>query len=65
MRDKYALYVDKNEIIATLFYTYLADHDIDRYNKKQLRMALVSMLAEIQNFLIDDYDLDDDIEEEV
>ena len=66
MRDKYALYVDTNEIIETLFYSYLADHDeIDTKSKQGLSMALGSMLAEIQKHLVDEYNLDANIEEEV
>lgn len=57
-RDKYPLYVDTNEILETMFYLYLTDHNIDRSDKKELRSALVSFVAQIEKYLIDDYDLD-------
>ena len=57
-RDKYALYVDTTEILETMYYFYLTDHNIDRSDKNELRTALVSFLAQIEKFLIDDYELD-------
>ena len=57
-REKYPLYVDTNEILETMYYFYLTDHTVDRSDKKELRRALVSFLAQIEQYLIDDYDLD-------
>ena len=58
MREKYALYVDMNEIIEIMFYDYIVDHKVDYNDKKELRAALVSFLAQIEKYLIDDYELD-------
>lgn len=58
MREKYALYVDMNEIIEIMFYDYIVDHKVDCNDKKELRAALVSFLAQIEKYLIDDYELD-------
>lgn len=57
-RDKYLLYVETNEILETMFYLYLTDHNVDRSDKKEMRAALVSLLAQIEKYLIDDYELD-------
>ena len=57
-RDKYALYVDTNEILETMFYDYILDHQVDSSDKKELRAALVSFVAQIEKYLIDDYELD-------
>lgn len=61
-RDKYALFVDTNEILETMFYFYLTDHNIDRSDKKEIRSALAVFVSQIEQYLIDDYELD--VEEE-
>ena len=62
-REKYPLYVETNEILETMYYFYLTDHNVDRSDKKELRRALVSFLAQIEKYLIDDYDLDPEEED--
>lgn len=57
-RDKYALFVDTNEILETMFYFYLTDHNIDRSDKKEIRSALAVFVSQIEQYLIDDYELD-------
>ena len=57
-RDKYALYVDTNEILETMFFDYILDRNIDSSDKKELRTALASFVAQIEKYLIDDYELD-------
>lgn len=67
VRDKYALFVDTNEILETMFYFYLTDHNIDRSSKKEIRSALAVFVSQVEQYLIDDYELDDyelDAEEE-
>lgn len=62
-RDKYALFVDTNEILETMFYFYLTDHNIDRSDKKEIRSALAVFVSQIEQYLIDDYDLDPEEED--
>ena len=57
-RDKYALFVDTNEILETMFYFYLTDHNIDRSSKKEIRSALTVFVSQVEQYLIDDYELD-------
>lgn len=57
-RDKYALFVDTNEILETMFYFYLTDHNIDRSSKKEIRSALAVFVSQVEQYLIDDYELD-------
>ena len=57
-RDKYAFYVDTNEILETMFFDYILDHNVDSSDKKELRTALASFVAQIEKYLIDDYELD-------
>ena len=57
-RDKYALFVVTNEILETLFYFYLTDHNIDRSSKKEIRSALAVFVSQVEQYLIDDYELD-------
>lgn len=62
-RDKYALYVETNEILETMFYDYILDHKVDCLDKNEIRAALVSFLAQIEQYLIDDYELDPEEED--
>lgn len=62
-REKYPLYVDTNEILETMYYFYLTDHNIDRSDNNEMRAALVSFLAQIEKYLIDDYELDPEEED--
>lgn len=57
-RDKYALFVDTKEILETMFYFYLTDHNIDRSSKKEIRSALAVFVSQVEQYLIDDYELD-------
>ena len=57
MRDKYTFYVDAEEAITTMFWASATDHKLNSHNDADMRCAIVVFCNEIQNFLMDHFNI--------
>lgn len=65
MREKYLLYVKTESMITTLFSNYVLDHDLSIVTENGTRLAINAFSDAIKNYLIDRYNLDANIEEDI
>lgn len=71
MREQYIFEVDAKEVMRTIFWAYVNDHNIDLKNDNRefdyakIRCAVTACAVDFQRYLIDYFDIDDPEEVEL
>ena len=61
MRSNNIFTVDTDEILSTLFWDYVKDHNIDlggRYDESKIRCAIVGCALDVQRSLMERFNVD-------